>query len=94
MGRTKGTPKTGGRKKGTPNAASAELRQRIEAFLRGNWEEAAQAWELVPDPKDKLRLYIELAKFVVPALQAVSVDATVERQGGSVEDDLKLLSGE
>lgn len=33
MARAKGTPKTGGRKKGTPNKTSGELRDRILASL-------------------------------------------------------------
>lgn len=92
-GRKKGTPKTGGRKKGTPNAVTRDLRERINHFLQENWQEADEAWRALTDPKDKLRLYIDLAKFVIPSLQAVSLDATV-KQEDSVEDDLKRLAEE
>ncbi len=91
-GRKKGTAKTGGRKKGTPNVVTRDLRERIEQFLKENWEAANDAWASIQEPKDKLRLYIDLAKFVIPSLQAVSLDATVKKED-SVEDDLKELAG-
>ncbi len=91
-GRKKGTAKTGGRKKGTPNVVTRELRERIEQFLKENWEAANDAWVSIQEPKDKLRLYIDLAKFAIPSLQAVSLDATLKKED-SVEDDLKELAG-
>ena len=86
-------PKTGGRKKGTPNAVSKDLRSRISAFLSDNFDEAVQSWRDLSDPRDKLRLYIDLASFGIPKLQAVSVEATVAK-ADSVEEDLKALSEE
>lgn len=70
-----------------------DLRERINLFLQENWQEAEEAWRDLTDSKDKLRLYIDLAKFVIPSLQAVSLDATVKQEDG-VEDDLKRLAEE
>ena len=92
-GKPKGLPKTGGRKKGTPNAVSRDLRARISAFLDENFDTAVKAWKQLNDPKDKLKLYIDLACFGVPKLQAVQLEADIRKEG-SVEDDLRQLSSE
>lgn len=91
-----GVPKgvrIGGRKKGTPNKVTKDMRERISAFLEENWEEAERAWAEIKDPRDKLRLFIELASFAVPKMQAVSLDARVSA-ADSVEDDLCRLAAE
>jgi hypothetical protein len=44
--------------------------------------------------KDKLKLYIDLANFSVPKLQAVSLDATLKKEESSIEEDLLKLSEE
>lgn len=93
MARPKGSPKYGGRKKGTPNAVTKDLRERIAGFLTDNWEEAVASWSKIDDPKDKLKLYIDLANFGIPKLQAVSLEATVKKED-SVEEDLRCLCEE
>lgn len=93
-GRKKGTQKTGGRKKGTPNVLTKDLRSRISIFLDQNWDEAVKTWRNIEDPKDKLKLYIDLVNFSVPKLQAVSVDATISKEKSSIEQDLLELSEE
>lgn len=92
-GKKKGSPKTGGRQKGTPNVINKDLRSRISVFLEDNWGEAVDTWKAIEDPKDKLKLYIDLVNFGVPKLQAVSLDATIKKED-SVEDDLIALSEE
>lgn len=93
-GKKKGSPKTGGRKKGTPNVISRDLRSRISIFLDSKWDDACKAWEEIQEPKDKLKLYIDLASFSVPKLQAVSLDATLKKEESSIEEDLLKLSEE
>lgn len=91
MARPKGQPKLGGRVKGTPNKVKGELRARIALFLNDRFDEAIKEWEKITEPKDKLKLYLELAQFGIPKLQAVAVDATVTEKN-TVEDTLKELS--
>lgn len=94
--RKPGVPKgvrIGGRRKGTPNRITKDLRERISTFLEDNWEEAEKTWTEIKDPRDKLRLFIELASFAVPKMQAVSLDAKVSA-ADSVEDDLCRLAEE
>ena len=42
MGRAKGTPKTGGRKKGTPNKATATLKEWLISLLDNNRKQVEQ----------------------------------------------------
>ena len=93
MPRPKGQPKIGGRKKGTPNKVSKDLRERIRLFLDEKWPEAVEAWETIDKPGEKLRLYIDLSRFVLPVLQSVSLDATVKKEDNA-EDDLRELGEE
>lgn len=92
-GRKKGTAKTGGRKKGTPNVLTSDLRSRISSFLSDNFDEAVKQWKAIEEPVQKVKLYTDLIKFAVPTLQAVSLDAIVNKEE-SVEDTLRKLSEE
>lgn len=92
VGRPKGLPRYGGRKKGTPNKVNKDLRERISMFLDDNFDDAMKAWKNLED-KDKVKMYTDLIKFSVPTLQAVSLDANIKKED-SVEDDLKELAQE
>lgn len=92
-GRPKGTPKTGGRKPGTPNKVKNELREKIKAFAEENFEEVIAAWNCITEPKDKVKAYIDLCTYALPKLQAVQLDAHVSNVS-SVEDDLRELAEE
>ena len=92
VGRPKGLPRYGGRKKGTPNKTTKDLRERISIFLEDNFEEAMKAWTKLED-KDKVKLYTDLIKFSVPTLQSVDLNATVKKED-EVEEDLKELAKE
>lgn len=88
-----GQPKTGGRKKGTPNKTNNTIRQRISQFVDENFDEAVTAWKEIDDPKDKLKAYTDLCIYAVPKLQAVQLDANITNKS-SVIDDLSELSEE
>jgi len=92
VGRPKGLPRYGGRKKGTPNKTTKDLRERISIFLEDNFEDAMKAWKKLED-KDKVKLYTDLIKFSVPTLQSVDLNATVKKED-EVEEDLKELAKE
>ena len=89
----KGHKKIGGRKSDTPNKVKKDLRTRISMFLEDNFDEAMEAWKGLTDGKEKVKLYIDLMKFGLPTLQAVSLDATINKDD-SVEEDLKDLCQE
>jgi len=90
MARPKGSPKLGGRAKGTPNKATTEFRQTVTALLEGNAENVAIWLEQVangipesegvkavpPAPDKALDLLAKLAEFAAPKL------ARTEHVGG------------
>lgn len=78
-----GKPKTGGRKKGTPNKATAEAKEIIVQIVDNNAEKAQQMLDQIVDPKDWLWCYVKLLEFVVPKKAAVQVTAEAK------ESDLK-----
>lgn len=83
--------KTGGRKRGTPNKVTSDIRQRYKDFIINNFAAFEQAWNEVDDPKERADLYIKASKFVVPALQSVNMNAMIERDK-SVEEELEKLA--
>ena len=83
--------KTGGRKAGTPNKTTGELRKMMEGFVVGNFADFTQAWLNIEDPKDRADIYIKTAKFVIPALQSVDVSGSLKTDK-SIEQQLLELS--
>lgn len=89
----KGQPKTGGRKKGTPNKDTSGLRQKFLDFAESRYEDALLAFDQIVEPEKKVKAYIDICSYALPKLQAVQLDANVNTQS-SVEDDLKRLAEE
>lgn len=85
--------KSGGRKKGTPNKATAGLRDAVSGFVTDNFEEFVRCWRSIENPKDQADIYIKAAKFVIPALQSVAITDT-KASDKSVEQKLLELSEE
>jgi len=61
----------GGRPKGVPNKATADLREWISNFIDSNREQVQQDWKTL-EPKDRILFYEKLLKYVVPTLQATN----------------------
>lgn len=80
-GRKPGTPKTGGRQKGTPNKVNAEFRETVRRVLESNTENVGRWLALVAegdgsegscgDPAKALDLLVKLAEFAAPKLSRV-----------------------
>lgn len=83
-GRKKGTPKTGGRQKGTPNRTTAEMKGWInELLLRGRvafMENLSQT-----EPKDFCKVYLSLMGFVIPKMVAVSAEEIYKAEYNELE---------
>jgi len=75
MARKKGTDKTGGRVKGTPNKATAELKDRLKQFLDLNFDPAVEAY-LRLDDKDKVLLYEKFLTYALPKQSAGTMTVT------------------
>lgn len=61
----------GGRKKGTPNKVTTNLREKISAFLDRKWEVIESDFETLR-PKDRIALFEKLLQYSIPKLQTVS----------------------
>ena len=81
MARSKGTPKTGGRQKGTPNKTTAAVKDYIAQVLSDYMQPAVRGSKqptLGRDleamlPEDRVRAMTQLAGYVIPKQQALSV---------------------
>lgn len=86
MSRPKGLPKTGGRQKGTPNHATAELRQWLERLLNSKRCDFEKAFSGL-DEREYVRSYMALLNFILPKMQV----AATEQPSDSVTDSLPLF---
>ena len=64
--RTKGTPKTGGRIKGSNNKITSDLKVKMTDFLNGNMEAFVKAYNSIDDPMQRAKIYLEAYKTVMP----------------------------
>ncbi len=85
--------KTGGRKKGTPNKVSGDMKAVLAAFFSEYYEsgEFEKDFYKILDPKDRLEITAKLLPFFMPKMQAVQADinATTTK---TIEDDLIRLA--
>ena len=86
-GRPKGLPRTGGRKAGTSNKVTKDLRETISRFLEQNTGKMQEEYEKL-DSKDKLAFLEKMIKYSLPALTAVDVTT----QGEKISPMEKALS--
>lgn len=94
MGRTKGSPKTGGRKKGTPNKMTVEVKSCITKLLEGY----TGSDKFMDDfnslsPKDRLFLSERLMNYVVPKMQSVAVEDVDNNKKSTIEMLIQLRDG-
>lgn len=65
MGRTKGTPKTGGRQAGTPNKVSGTLKEFLASAIDENREQVREDLKRL-EPKDRLMIIERFMQYVTP----------------------------
>lgn len=73
MGRTAGTPKTGGREAGTPNKITGTLKEFVANLIDDNREQIVNDLQKLR-PKERLAVLERLMQYVLPKQQAVSAD--------------------
>jgi hypothetical protein len=61
-----GSPKFGGRKAGTPNKLSSNLRAKVQLLINDQWETIESDLKSL-EPKDRLAFLERLLKYVIPA---------------------------
>jgi hypothetical protein len=77
----KGTPKTGGREKGTPNKVTSDLRAWIALLIENNREQLESDLEAL-EPKERWQLIEKLMQYVIPKKQQ---DETLQENSAQSE---------
>lgn len=79
MANIKGSPKTGGRRKGTPNKVTASTKQWIADFLGDNRERFALMMECL-QPIEFVKVYLSLLQYEIPKRQAIGLQDMTPRE--------------
>jgi hypothetical protein len=64
--------KTGGRTKGTPNKTTSEIREHYQSLITSNLDLLDSDLKAL-EPVQRLKMIIELSKFVLPTLKATDL---------------------
>ncbi|TRO65489.1 hypothetical protein [Christiangramia sabulilitoris] len=62
----------GGRKKGSKNKATTEIRERFKYLLEDNMDRLHQDFDEL-EPKDRIKAFLDLAQYVVPKLKSTEI---------------------
>lgn len=92
--------KTGGRTTGTLNKTTAEIREHYQNLVSNNLEQLDNDLKSL-EPLQRLKMIIELSKFVVPTMKATELTTTGTENGFNPitvhiinEDELKRINAE
>lgn len=80
--------KTGGRQKGSPNKTTAEIRQFYQKLLSSNIELLQSDLDSL-EPLQRVKILIELTKFVIPVVKATDLNI----EGPNTSKIISLGSG-
>lgn len=69
----KGHQKKGGRKAGTPNKATSDLKSRIATLLDQEFDTISNDLDLL-EPKERVTAYIKLMEYVIPKQREQRID--------------------
>ena len=76
--REKGTPKTGGREKGTPNKVTADTKAWLTKLLDRNRRQFEKDLKRL-EPHQRVAIFEKLLAYSVPKIQAVEAKIDIER---------------
>jgi hypothetical protein len=95
--------KTGGRTAGAVNKTTAEIREHYQKLVSNNLEQLDNDLKSL-EPLQRLKMIIELSKFVVPTLKATELNTTGTENGfnpivinlgtGISPDEIKRIDAE
>ena len=85
--------KTGGRKKGTPNRVSGDMKAILAGFVSEyyNSGEFEKDFKAMLDPKDRLDIFTKILPYIMPKMQAVQADINAGTKI-TIEDTLIRLA--
>jgi uncharacterized protein (UPF0305 family) len=78
MSRSKGTGKTGGRAKGTPNKVTTGVREWIAGLIDKNRRQMERDLRQL-ESKDRLIMFERLMQYVVPKMQNITAKIDLDR---------------
>jgi hypothetical protein len=67
-----------GRPKGIPNKITNDLRQWVGEFIDGQRDQIVSDWQAL-EPRERLQMFEKLMRFVLPTLQATTLQTDFER---------------
>ena len=82
----------GGRKKGTQNKVTREMRAMVADFLEGNWDAFKTAFDNIVEPDKKCNIYLQLLPYATPKLQ--SMELKQPEKPKTFKDELDEDTGE
>lgn len=93
-GRQKGTVKTGGRQKGSPNKITRAVKECITNMLTDytNSETFMQDFQTL-EPKERLLIAEKLLNYIVPKMQSVAVEDVDKDKKSTVDLLIQLRDG-
>lgn len=71
-------PGEGGRRKGTPNKTTKEMRELLSDFISDNWYKLQDDFNVL-EPKDRVQIFERLLQYILPKYQAVMPDKSEDR---------------
>ena len=77
MSKVKGTPKTGGRGKGTPNKATSEIRLWLSGLIEDNLEQIEADLKAL-EPKDRLLILEKFMQYTIPKMQSLNTSLDID----------------
>ena len=69
----------GGRKVGSKNKTTEKIREQFSLLLSENLEQLTEDFKAIENPKDRIKLLIYLAGYVIPKLKAVELQKVEQR---------------
>lgn len=78
-GRPRGTPKTGGRERGTPNRVTADLKEWVNDILEGGKDTFIQRLGNLDD-RDYIRTFVGLLNYVIPKQAPTTPDDVLRKE--------------
>lgn len=65
--------KLGGRKKGSANKTTNEIREAFSNMLGENTEQLKKDFAEL-EPRDRIKLFLDMSKYIIPTLKATELD--------------------
>ena len=82
----------GGRKKGSINKSKKIVKDNLSSILENNMDRLQEDLDAL-EPKDRVKLILEIASYIIPKMKSVEVDVDVQHSnalGLSTEEFLEI----